>query len=182
MRTTTAVPLLLLVLGSCASTPDITYYTLDMTPSGRVGSELNLPVEHFVPAESLGRSEIQIQTTPTRVEHYASARWVSGIGDQVQRKLAAEFGTVVVGRRTLVVGGRVLAFGQVDAEPAPRARVVLEVTIRAGESRRYEAPLLEKIYEAVRVADVDSADGVVQALSRAVEDIAVEIAGDAARL
>jgi len=99
----------------------------------------------------------------------------------VQRKLAAEFGPPAAGRRALVIDGKVTAFEQVDSPAGPRARVRMEVTIRDAASRRFDPPLLEKAYESVRPADDDSIDGVVRALTRAVEDIAAEIADDAGR-
>jgi uncharacterized lipoprotein YmbA len=174
--------MLLLVLVSCASSPDLDYYTLDMRPSGKADVGLNLVVEKFHVSESVDRAQIVIQKSPTRIEYYATDRWASGVGEMVQRKLTADFGPVVEGRRTLLVSGGVLAFEQVDGEAGPSGRVKLEVAIRDAEAKRYEEPLLEKTYEASRSADENNVDAVVRALSRALEDIAAEIAADAAEL
>ena len=100
----------------------------------------------------------------------------------VEQKLAVEFGPAGDGRRTLMVSGTVVAFEQVDSPSGPQAFVRLEIAIRDGGAKRYEAPLLEKTYEATRAADSNSVDAVVQALSRAIEAIAAEIADDAAGL
>ena len=92
MRIKLVVPLMLLALGACASAPDIDDYTLDMDPSGKVETGTNLVVGRFSTTESLGRSQILIHTSPTRIEYYATDRWASGVGELVERKLAAEFG------------------------------------------------------------------------------------------
>jgi len=182
MRIKSIVPLMLLTLWACASAPDVDYFTLDMTGSGNAATGVNLMVGRFVTTEALGRSQILIQTSPTRIEYYAVDRWASGVGELVQRKLVAEFGPVVEGRRSFKVSGRVLTFGQVDGDSGAEGRVVLAVAIRDAEAKSYEDPLLEKTYQAARDADGAKPDAVVQALSRAMEQIATEIAADAARL
>jgi len=182
MRIKPTVPLLLLTLWACASAPDVDYFTLDMASSGTVEPEVNLAVGRFATTEALGRSQILIQASPTRIEYYAVDRWASGVGELVQRKLIAEFGPEVEGRRSFKVTGRALAFGQVDGESGSEGRVVLEVAIRDAEAKSYEDPLLEKTYRATRSADGVKPDAVVMALSRAMEQIAAEIAADAAGL
>lgn len=182
MRINPVVPLALLAFSACASAPDIDYFTLDMAPSGKVETGVNLEVGHFITTESLGRSQILIQTSPTRIEYYATDRWASGVAELVERKLAAEFGPVVEGRRSLKVKGRVVAFEQVDGGSGAEGRVRLAVVIRDGQAKSYEEPLLAKTYEVTRNADGVKPDAVVQALSRAMEQIAAEIAADAANL
>ena len=154
MRIKLVVPLMLLALGGCASAPDIDYYTLDMSPSGQVETDLNLVVGRFSTTESLGRSQIVIQASPTRIDYYATDRWASGVGEMVEHKLAAEFGPIVDGRRSLRVSGRVMAFEQVDAGIRRQGTGQIGVVIRDGQAKSYEAPLLEKTYEATRNADV----------------------------
>jgi uncharacterized lipoprotein YmbA len=173
---------LMLVLSSCASTPDLDYYTLDMTPSGAVTTDLNLEVTRFATSERIDRTQIVIRESPTRIAYYSNDRWASSLGEMVEHKLAIEFGPAVDGRRGLIVTGKVVAFEQVDSDAGPQALARLEVVIREGGAKRYETPLLEKTYEATRAADSNSVDAVVQALSRAVEAIAAEIADDAAGL
>jgi uncharacterized lipoprotein YmbA len=182
MKLRLAVVALILVLVSCASAPDLDYYTLDMSSSGKAASNIDLEVGRFVVSQEIDRAQIVIQQSPTRIQFYATDRWASGLGEMVQRKLAAEFGPVVGGRRSLIVSGRVVALEQVDSPSGPQALARLEIAIRDGGAKHYEAPLLEKTYEARRAADANSVDAVVQALSRAIEAIAAEIATDAAGL
>jgi len=173
---------LMLVLSSCASTPKLDYYTLDMSSSGTVVTDLNLEVARFAISERIDRTQIVIQKSPTRIDYYSKDRWASSVGEMVEHKLAAEFGPAVDGGRTFIVSGTVIAFEQVDSPSGPQAKVKLEIAIRKGGAKRYEAPLLEKTYETIRTADSNSVDAVVQALSRALEAIAAEIATDAAGL
>lgn len=177
-----ATIVLMLVLSSCASTPDLSYYTLDMSSSGDAVSKINLEVGRFSTSERIDRTQIVIQNSPTRIDYYAKDRWASGLGEMVERKLAAEFGPAVDGRRSLIVSGRVIALDQVDSPSGPRALAKLEIEVRDGGAKGYEKPLLVKTYEVSRAAETDSVDAVVQALSRAVEEIAAQIAADAAGL
>ena len=173
---------LLLVLISCASAPSLDYYAVDMTRSAAGGESVNLAVGRFSVSDKLDRHQIVIQESPTRIAYYATDRWASSIGEMVEQKLAAEFGPVDGTLRSLIVEGRILAFEQVDSAAGPVAKASLDVIIREGESKRYEAPLLEKSYTVERPASEDSVDAVVRALSRALEEIAAEIAEDAAGL
>lgn len=182
MRIKLVVPLMLMALWGCASAPDIDYFTLDMTPSGRVETEINLVVGRFSTTESLGRSQILIHTSPTRIEYYATDRWAAGIGELVERKLAAEFGPAEEGRPSLKIAGRVMAFEQLDEATGVEARVELAVLIRDAGGKSYEDPLLQKTYEVTRNADGSQPGSVVEALSAAMEEIAAEIAADAANL
>lgn len=176
------IVVLLVVLASCASTPKLQTYTIDMTPSGTAHADAGLDVVAFVVTEKLASSRIVIQESPTRIDAYATARWVSGIGGMVEQKLAAEFGRAAGNQPGMVVSGKVAAFEQVDQSGGALGRVRLDVEIREAGSNRSEAPLLTKSYAATREVEEDSVDAVVRALSRALEDIAAEIAADAARL
>jgi uncharacterized lipoprotein YmbA len=182
MRFKPAFTVLLLVLAACASAPDLHYYTLDMTRSGRVETKVNLVVESFRTSQTLERSQIVIQHSPTRIDFYATDRWAASVGEMVRKKLAVEFGPPVDGRRTLIVSGKVIDLDQVDAGAGAQARATLEVEVRESGTRSYQPALLEKTYQVIRTADAAAADEVVKALSRAVEEIAAEIAADAARL
>jgi len=167
---------------SCASTPDLNYYTLDMRASRSGDGTVNLEVGRFTVSEKLDRHQIVIQQSPTRLGYYAKDRWAASIGEMVEQKLATEFSGVDPEQRSLIVEGRIVAFEQVDAATGPVARVGVEIVMRDGGAMRYEPPLLEKTYKVERTAESNSVDAVVQALSRAVEEIAAEIATDAAGL
>jgi uncharacterized lipoprotein YmbA len=171
-----------LVIGGCASAPKIDYYTLGMKPSGRVETTVNLSVERFRSTEALGRSQIMVLVSPTRVEYYATDQWAGSLGELVQRKLAAEFGVPVDGRKSLVVSGEVVACEQVDRPGGAEAHVTLEVVVRDAELPRYQPPLLEKSYSASRAVANPSVGAVVEGLSRCVEEIAAQIAEDTASL
>ncbi len=182
MQVRRAVVASVLVLGSCASAPKLSYYTLDMNPSGSARSDAAFAVQRFTVTERLDRSQVVIQASPVRVEYYATARWAAGLGGMVQQKLGAELGPVTGAAGVLTVSGRVTGFEQVDTGSGPRALVRLDVVIRDRGGDRSDAPLIETTYEASRALDGDGVEALVRALSRAVEDIAAEIATDAADL
>jgi uncharacterized lipoprotein YmbA len=172
----------LCVLCACASAPKIDYYTLGMESSGQTQPAVNLVVERLQTTEALARSQIMISASATRVEYYANDQWAGSVGETVQQKLAAEFGPPVEGRRTLTVSGMVLACEQADVAGGAEARMKLGIVIRDPAKPRYEAPLLEKTYEASRSLSEPSSAAVVKGLSQCTEQIAAEIATDASTL
>ena len=182
MRAMLVSSVVLCVFCACASAPKIDYYTLGMESSGQTQPDVNLVVERLRTTEALARSQIMISASATRVEYYASDQWAGSVGELVQQKLAAEFGSPVEGRRTLMVSGTVLACEQVDVAGGAEARMKLGIVIRDPEKPRYEAPLLEKTYEARRSVSEPSSAAVVKGLSQCAERIAAEIAADASTL
>jgi uncharacterized lipoprotein YmbA len=182
MRSTSFLIAALCVLCACASAPKIDYYTLGMESSGRVDPTVNLSVERLRTTEALGRSQIMVLASPTRIDYYATGQWAGSVGEMVQQKLAAEFGPPVDGRRNLVVSGRVLACEQVDRAGGAEARVKLEIVVRGAEVPRYQAPELEKSYSSSRPIHGSNPGSLVQELSRCVEEIAAEIAADVSSL
>jgi ABC-type uncharacterized transport system auxiliary subunit len=179
MRAKLSLVVLSCALCACASAPRIDYYTLGAEPSGEVKPDLNIVVERFRTTEALGRSQILIAPSETRVEYYATDHWAGGVGELVQRKLAAEFGPPVEGRRTVRLSGTVLACEQVDTAGGAEGRLKIFVELSDPEQKRYRAPLLEKTYEASIPATAATAGAVVEALARCAERIAGEIAVDA---
>ena len=182
MRLMAVLSTVLCVLSACASAPEIDYYTLGMESSGQARPKANLVVERLQTTEALGRSQIMIRTSATRVEYYATDQWVSGLGGETQRKLAAEFGPAVAGRKSLTVSGTVLACEQVDVAGGAEAWMKLGIVIRDPEKPRYEAPLLEKDYEVRLNVPESNAAAVVKGLSQCAEKIAAEIAADVSSL
>ena len=180
MRFTPALSIVLCALVACASAPKIDYFTLGMESSGRVYPAVNLTVERLRTTEALGRSQIMVLASPTRIDYYATDHWAGSLGELVQQKLAAEFGPPVDGRRSLSVSGRVLSCEQVDGPVGVEARVRLDIVVRDAELPRYLPPLLEKSYAASRPVSGSNPGSVVSELSRCVEDIAAEIAADVA--
>ena len=182
MRSNICVPVAVCLLAACASAPKIDYYTLAMEPSGQTQNTVNLMVERLRTTEALGRSQILISTSPTRIEYYATDRWAGSVTELVQQKLAVEFGPPVEGRKTLRVSGTVLACEQVDVGGGAEGRVKIAVEVRDPAGARFEQPLLEKTYEVSRSASRPSPAAVVEALSRCVEEIAAEITTDVSSL
>jgi ABC-type uncharacterized transport system auxiliary subunit len=182
MKSTSILTAVLCVLCACASAPKIDYYTLGTDSSGRIDTPANLSVELLRTTGALGRSQIMVLESPTRVDYYATDHWVGSVGEMVQQKLAAEFGPRVEGRRDLVVSGKVVACEQVDGPGGVSARVRLQISVRDPEIARYKPPVLEKTYESSRSVSGSNPESVVQELSRCVEEIAAEIAADVSTL
>ena len=178
MRFTPFLAIALCVLCACASAPKIDYYTLGMESSDRVDLAVNVSVERMRTTEALGRSQIMVHASPTRIDYYATDHWAGSVGELVQQKMAAEFGQPIEGRKTLIVSGKVLACEQVDGATGAEARVRLDIVVRDAEVPRYQQPLLEKSYSSNRSVSASNPGSVVSELSRCVEDIAVEIAKD----
>jgi len=182
MRLRPSVFVVLCVMCGCASAPKINYYSLGMESSGEARPAVNLKVERLRTTEALGRSQIMIRASETRIEYYAVDQWAGGVGELVQQKLAAEFGPVVEGRKTLKVSGLVVACEQVDGPGGSEARVKLDIVIRNAGEARYRPPLLERTYEANRRVATPRVEAVADALSRCVGQIASEIAADVSAL
>ncbi|NIA13375.1 MAG: hypothetical protein GWP08_04785 [Nitrospiraceae bacterium] len=170
--------LAVLAFAGCVSAPGIRYYTLDMRASGQVAGAVNVRVERLREVESLARKEILIQRTPTQIEYYAVDEWAAAPGELIGQKLEAELGSVDEGAPVILTTGMILDFEQVDTANGADATVRLKLAFhREGESR-YDRPLAEKVYEVTRTADSATPGAVVEALSRCLEDIAVQIAKD----
>ena len=182
MRLMAVLSTVLCVLSACASAPKIDYYTLGMGSSGQAQSQTSLVVERLRTTEALARSQIMIRVSATRIEYYAADQWAGSLGEEIQRKLAAEFGPPVAGRKSLTVSGTVLACEQVDVARGAEAWMKLGIVIRDPEKPRYETPLLEKDYEARLSVPESNAAAVVKGLSQCAEQIAAEIAADVSSL
>jgi uncharacterized lipoprotein YmbA len=167
-----------LIATGCASAPAIHYFTLDMTPSGRVPDTVAVTVANLQTSDALSRPGIKIAASATRVEYYATQRWAGSVGELVTQKLNAELDRGSNHTIPYLMTGTVLALEQVDTDDGAEARVRLAVEIREPTTREFEPPLVERTYEATRKATRATPDAVVIALSRALEDIAVEIAKD----
>lgn len=174
--------LMVLAFAGCVSAPGIRYYTLDMRASGQVAGAPNVRVERLREVESLARKEILVQRTPTQIEYYAIDQWAAAPGELIRQKLEAELGPIDEGAEAIVAMGTILDFEQVDTVGGAQATVRIKLAFhREGESR-YDEPLAEKVYEVTRTADSAAVGAVVEALSRCMEDIAVQIAKDVREL
>jgi len=156
----------------------------------------NLDVGRLRPGQVLARTDILIKKSPTEIEYYVAERWAAGLEELVPQKLEVEFGPDDPGRPTIVVSGTILAFEQVDAPAVsapgesaenaavapPSVHVKLDLAFHLEDAGRYDKPLFEKVYDARRPAASGDPGAVVRALSEALEQLAAEIAADAARL
>jgi len=180
-----AIPILsvaLAVLAACASAPRIDYYTLGTTSPAVGEAAVNITVERLRTTPALSRRQIMVSTSATHIEYYATDHWVGGVGELVRQRLAAAFGTVVAGRRTVELSGNVLACGQVDGPAGPQAHVKLEIAFREGGTPLYRPPLLVRTYEATRPVAGSGVSALVDELATGIDQIASEIARDAASL
>ena len=180
MRILTVGFALLMVLGGCTTTPDIRYYTLDMSSASGGGGEVRFEIGRVRLSEPVASKDIFIQISPTEVEYYASDQWVAGVDELVADKLRAEFGPGRPDAEVIDLDVAVKKFGQRDVGGGGvEAHVRLEARMerRGGE-------VLEKVYSRETPVGPSTrvVNGVVVALSRSLEEIAAEMAADAAAL
>lgn len=173
-----AVLLVLAALAGCATAPPRNYYTLDMTPANGQ-SALNLVVDRIRTSEALSKREIMIKKSPTEVEYYATDLWAASLDELVTQKLQAEFGTLEPSRPVLRLVGTVLAFEQIEEKGHAEtiARILLQ--FRAEKDSLHAPPRLERVYEVRSPLPESNAGAAVEALSRALEQIAREVILDA---
>lgn len=165
-------------LTACVSVPESNFYTLDMRASGGVADTGRIEVARFNASDVLSKPAILIQATPTRIEYYAVDRWAADLAELIQEKLQSEFGPVSA--PDFRIEGDILGFEQVDTgKNSADARVKLRVRVYGVGERE---PLQRKTYEIQTPAEGEGPDAVVQALSRILEEIAVQISGDLATL
>lgn len=162
------------IAAGCSSTPELHYYTLDLESSNRAEAPCTVEVDRFRVAEPLNRAQILIRAAPTRIEYYAVDEWAGSLGEMVARKLAAELGGGDPGEAEISLTGTVLECGQLDRAGGADARLDLQVIAVSPDG----AALMDRRYQATRSATSATAEAVVEALSRAAEDLAVEIAED----
>ena len=179
-RVIAAAALAVLSFGGCASSPVLSYYTLDMSPSGAEPPSVNIRIDRLQVAESLSRADIFVRTSPTEVEYYATDRWVSNLGALVREKLQVEFGPPLPGRYAVSLSGEIFSFGQVDTARGADAHIKMSVVVSAGNARRSDSPLVEKVYEVSSPAESSTPSAVVEALSKGLESIAESIVADIA--
>jgi len=176
-----AVVAVVVAFSGCSTTPPA-YYTLDMRPSGTTESVANLSVGSIVIADAIAQRNVLIRKSPTEVEYYAVGEWAGSVDELIREKLEAEFGGPVAERRTLVLTGRLLNFGQVDAPEGAVAHLKIAVEARETGKSRYSPALLSKTYDITHPAAESSANGVAAALSRCVEKLAAALVADTAGL
>nr|AUN36981.1 hypothetical protein [uncultured bacterium] len=172
----------LVILPGCLSGGGSEYYTLDMRRSPDARPANNISVGAIALNEPLSQKNILIQKSPTQVEYYSVGQWSGGLDEMVREKLETEFGTRDPKARTLVLSGNLTAFEQVDVTSGAEAHVKLDAELREAGKSRYAPPLLRKTYDLRVPCKASGANEAAVALSRAVEQLAAQIAADAATL
>lgn len=164
---------LALTAGCASSTPEYRYYTLDMQPRANVAAPVRLAGFRIEVNEALQQPAIMIRTSSTRVEYYALDRWASGLQEQIAEKLKIEFANPVPDAPLVQINARLMSCEQVDTPEGPQVRIKLEV--QSGDA-------FQKIYTQTGPASAPNAAAAVEALSRAAEAIAAELAADLAQV
>lgn len=172
---------LMAILTGCVSVTESNYFTLDMRSSGQVESSFALEDVRIRPGEAVSRPEIMIRTSPTEVEYYATQRWAANLGEQLGEKLKSEFGEPSGASLGVTISGTLLAFEQIDTAVGADARIKLDIYVSFPSQDGESTLSFSRIYETVVRADEAAASAVVRALSRGLESIAAELAGDLAR-
>ncbi len=173
-------PALLLVLAGCVSSvPQFRYYTLDMSARSQGTGEIQLDSVRISVNEALSKPEILVRTSPTSVEYYALDRWASGLDQQITEKLKTEFASPGPGACRVNLDATLMAFEQVESPAGPEVRVKIDVhfDVREGKLGNNSASF-DRIYNLTEPAAASSAGAAVEALSRAVEAIAAQMAAD----
>jgi len=153
-----------------------------MRPSGGTSAQYNIDIDRLCPAEALTCMDILIMKSPTEIEYYARDRWVAGLSELVGEKLESEFGQDVDERTTIIISGRILAFGQVDTADGAEAHIKLDLELRREGMSRYDKAIFEKTYERSLSVEPGGPAAVVDTLSQGLEMIAREISADVDRL
>ncbi len=166
------------MFAACASVPLYRYYTLDMSPRAGIDAPIAVESVRISVNQALARPEILVRTSPTKIEYYALDRWAGGLDEQLDEKLKTEFGNPGPDPIRLRVDGALMAFEQVDTPAGAEVRVKLDLSV---EARGRQTVQFTKLYYNSQPASASGADAVVEALSRAVEAIAVEMAADVQR-
>jgi uncharacterized lipoprotein YmbA len=166
--------MVLVTMVGCASVTPTRYYTLDMTPSGKVTPSGALHVDRVNLSQALSRKEILIKKSPTEVEYYAADQWVAGLDQLVAQKLNAEFGHAVSSDQTIIsLSIDVQAFEQIDTEEG--ADAYLQIIVDALQNNR-ERTTFTEVFEIRTTLTSQKPVDVVQALSDGLEEVAVKIA------
>lgn len=167
------------LLAACASVPAFRYYTLDMAPRANLDAPIVLDSVRISVNEALARPEILVRTSPTKVEYYALDRWAGGLQEQLDEKLKSEFSSRANNPYVVRISGVLMAFEQVDTPGGVEARVKLDARFEiSGGGLPGDDLTFSRLYLKTEPAASATPDAVVEALSHAVEAIALEMAND----
>lgn len=164
-------------LTGCVSTPNYRYYTLDMRQGANLGAPVWIEDVRLEMSDSLSRPAIMIRTSPTEIVYYALDRWASGLQSQIGEKLKTEFAPSNQARYTARIDGALMAFEQVDAPPGADVHLKAELTTTIREKDTILGEIT-RIYDVREHAAAANPDAVVQALSKATEQLAAALSED----
>jgi len=175
----TTMALVTLVCG-CATKP-VRYLTLDMDTSGSITSGGQVAIEAIELGDALRRPELLVQASATEIEYYGDAHWVSNLTELVTEKLESEFGSAEVGHDPVRLRAKVWHFGEDETADPRCGRVKISVSAWSADTSSRDDPDWSQVYEECVPIEGDDVSHVAASLSTALEVIALQIAGDAAR-
>ena len=182
MKRIVALIVLAGLAAGCTTSPSPKLYTVNMTPSAKAGSPVNIDIVRIRIAEALQNKRILIKKSPTEIEYYAMAQWAASLDEILREKLAVEFGPSDTTRPTFTLSGTLQSFEQVDMPAGNLAHVKLDMEVRRDGESQYATPAIARVYEVDLPIGDDSAGGVVEALSACLETVARDIVADVAGL
>lgn len=172
------------VLAGCASAPQYRYYTIDMGKSAQIDAPVRVLGVNLRVNEALARPEILVRTSSTQIEYYALDRWASGLEEQIAEKLKTEFAGASADKPGCEISGRLMAFEQIDTAAGPEVRIKLDMEVdqRHAPPAAQDAVYWQRLYTVSRPMSSSGAAAAVEALSRATEEIAAQLAADLAQV
>lgn len=171
------------VLTGCASSvPQYRYYTIDMGNGTQMEPPVRVSAVNIRVNEALTRPEILVRTSPTQVEYYALDRWASGLEEQIAEKLKTEFAGASADKPRCEIRGRLMAFEQIDSAAGSEVRIKLDMEVDQNSPVTDRMIYWRKLYTVSRPMDGDGAAAAVDALSRATEEMAEQLAADLAQV
>ena len=178
MRKILGMYIAVVALTGCASVPESSLYTLDMQSSRQTDAHCAYVDVRLRPSNAVGRPEIVIKPSPTRLEYYALHKWAGDLGALVSEKVQSELGQNLESPYTAALAGTILAFEQVDTPTGADVYIKLDVELQAGRTHLPGKATARRQYEVRLSADEATPEAVVEALSRGVEQIAGQIEQD----
>ncbi len=178
MRKIVGLYVAMVVLTGCASVPESSLYTLDMVSAREAAGHFEYVDVRLRPSNAVGRPEIVIKSSPTRLEYYALHKWAGDLGALVNEKIQSELGQNPDSPYQAALSGTILAFEQVDTPQGADVHIKLDVELEAGRILKPGRATARRLYEIRITAAEATAEAVVEALSRGLETIAGEMEQD----